>query len=177
MTGPVLPKQTPADQTPADQSLADQTAPGKPLTGRKVFFIAVAFFGVIIAVNLTMAVQAVGTFPGLETSNSYVASQTFDADRAAQEALGWDVAAELEDGRLRIAITGQDGKPVAPGQISAMLGRTTMRGQDSAPDLLFDGIAHVADVKAGPGKWELRIAAVAADGTAFRQRLILRVDG
>ena len=50
-------------------------------------------FGVIIAVNLTLAFNAVRTFPGLEVKNSYVASQSFDADRAAQNALGWDGAA------------------------------------------------------------------------------------
>ena len=63
----------------------------KPLTGRKVFLMFVAFFGLIIAVNVTMAVQAVKTFPGLEVANSYVASQTFDADRAAQERLAREV--------------------------------------------------------------------------------------
>ncbi len=147
----------------------------KPLTGRKVFLITASAFGVIIAVNVTMAVKAVGTFPGLETANSYVASQTFDADRAAQEALGWDVSAEIADGRLRLAITGPDGKPVAPAEITAMLGRTTMREQDRSPELVFDGTAHVADVDVGPGKWELRVSAVAADGTAFRQRIILHV--
>ena len=40
-------------------------------------------FGVIIAVNLTLAYQAVATFPGLEVKNSYVASQSFDVDREA----------------------------------------------------------------------------------------------
>ena len=49
------------------------------LTGRKVFFITAGAFAVIIGVNVTMAVLAVGTFPGLEVKNSYVASQSFDA--------------------------------------------------------------------------------------------------
>ncbi len=58
-----------------------------PITGFKVLMFAVAAFGTIIAVNVFMAYKAVSTFPGLEVANSYVASQTFDADRAAQEAL------------------------------------------------------------------------------------------
>ena len=53
----------------------------------------VAAFGVIIGVNLVLALSAVRTFPGLEVKNSYVASQTFDERRAAQEALGWTVSA------------------------------------------------------------------------------------
>ena len=59
------------------------------LKGKHVLGIAVGAFGVIIAVNLVMAYQAISTFPGLEVANGYVASQTFDADRKAQEALGW----------------------------------------------------------------------------------------
>lgn len=149
----------------------------KPLTGRKVFFITAAFFGVIIAVNVTMAVQAVGTFPGLETQNSYVASQTFDTDRVAQEALGWDIDAQVEDGRLRLAITGPDGQPVNPPEIAVMVGRTTVRDHDVNPTLTFDGAAHVAPVQLDPGKWELRLTATAADGTRFRQRIILHVAG
>ncbi|MDF0601064.1 FixH family protein [Psychromarinibacter sp. C21-152] len=149
---------------------------GKPLTGRKVFAIFAAGFGVIIAVNVVLAVQAVGTFPGLEVKNSYVASQTFDDDRAAQEALGWDVSAEVTGGALRVAITGPDGRPVAPEDLSVRLGRTTMQEHDMTPELIFDGTAHVAPVDAGPGKWELRVNAVAADGTEFKQRLIVHVD-
>lgn len=148
----------------------------KPLTGRKVFAIFAAGFGVIITVNVVMAVQAVGTFPGLEVKNSYVASQTFDDDRAAQEALGWDVSATVTDGELRLAIDGPDGRPVAPGELTVMMGRTTNRQHDMFPEMLFDGAAHVGEVESGPGKWELRVNAVAADGTAFKQRLILELD-
>jgi nitrogen fixation protein FixH len=38
----------------------------------------VAFFGVVIAVNLTMARLAIGSFGGVVVENSYVASQKFN---------------------------------------------------------------------------------------------------
>ena len=63
------------------------------LTGWHVLAIFVGCFSVIVTVNLTLAYNAVATFPGLEVKNSYVASQHFDAERRAQEALGWDVRA------------------------------------------------------------------------------------
>ena len=44
--------------------------------------------------------------------------QTQDAARAAQEALGWDVAASTDGDRVLIAITGPDGAPVAPPEMS-----------------------------------------------------------
>ncbi|WP_172300371.1 FixH family protein [Pseudoruegeria sp. HB172150] len=148
----------------------------KPLTGRKVFLIFASAFGVIIAVNVLLAVKAVGTFPGLEVKNSYVASQTFDAERAAQQALGWDVTAEVVDGSLVLIILGQDGVSVQPAVLEATLGRATVRDQDFAPDFAYDGRAYVAPVDLEPGKWDLRMTATAEDGTAFRQRIVMHVD-
>ena len=52
-------------------------------TGWHFTAIITAFFGVVIAVNLTMAVFATRTFGGVVVENSYVASQTFDRDRLA----------------------------------------------------------------------------------------------
>lgn len=63
------------------------------IKGWHVFTGFAGAFSIIITVNLTLAFQAVRTFPGLEVRNSYVASQTFDADRTAQLGLGWDVSA------------------------------------------------------------------------------------
>jgi nitrogen fixation protein FixH len=51
--------------------------PGE-LTGRKVAAIFVVFFGVIMAVNFTMASFASSTFGGVVVKNSYVASQKYN---------------------------------------------------------------------------------------------------
>lgn len=147
-------------------------AQGKPLTGRKVLLMTGSAFAVIIGVNLTLAYKAVSTFPGLETKNSYVASQSFDADRAAQEALGWDVGAFVQGGELRLRIW-RDGMPVQAKIISAVLGRATNVAQDQTPVLVFDGQDYVAPVDLAEGNWNLRLVAQAADGTTFRQRIIV----
>ncbi len=132
----------------------------------------VAAFGVIIAVNLTLAVNAVQTFPGLEVKNSYVASQSFDEDRNAQTALGWDVSAKLEGSNLVLTIV-QDGQPIAPDIESATFGRATNVSQDQTPVFFFDGAAYRAPVDVGPGNWNLRIKARSEDGTLFQQRIIV----
>lgn len=147
------------------------------LTGPRVFAMFASGFAVIIAVNLTLAYQAVATFPGLETRNSYVASQRFDADRAAQRALGWQVSARLDGPVLTLRILDAQGRPVAPDTLDAVLGRATNVSQDEVPAFAFDGQAHVARVAGGPGRWDLRLTATAADGTAFRQRIILHDRG
>lgn len=147
------------------------------LTGRKVLAIAVAFFGVVIVVNVVMATRAVGTFPGLEVDNSYVASQTFDKDRAAQVALGWVVEPSYDHGVLSILIRDKQGLPAAVKEIHAIVGRTTMAAQDKTPELTYSGGIFTAPLDLAPGAWLIHLEAKAADGTAFRQRLDLFVNG
>ena len=145
------------------------------LTGWHVLAIFVGAFSVIIGVNVVLAVSAVRTFPGLEVKNSYVASQTFNERLHAQQALGWTVRADAADGRVVLAITDRDGAPVQVGKMEATLGRATSVAEDRTPDFRFDGHAYVARETLGPGNWNIRMNAVALDGTAFEQRVILHV--
>lgn len=140
--------------------------------GKHVAAMFVTGFGIIIAVNLTLAWNAVQTFPGLEVKNSYVASQSFDAERSAQLALGWDVSARLQGDQLVLAIT-KDGQPVQPDITSALFSRATSVRADQTPQFTFDGTTFRAPVQAGAGNWNLRLVAQAADGTRFRQRIIV----
>ncbi len=148
----------------------------RQLTGRTVFLILVAGFGVVIGVNAVMAVLALGTFPGLEARNPYVVSQTFDADRDAQIALGWDVSVTFASGLLRLSILDDRGLPVEPETLDATLGRATHVNEDITPEFRFDGMTHIASAELAPGNWNLRVRATASDGTEFRQRVIVHVD-
>ncbi|MGB7261632.1 MAG: FixH family protein [Albidovulum sp.] len=130
-------------------------------------------FATILSVNLILAYNAVRTFPGLEVKNSYVASQSFDADRAAQVRLNWDVSARVQNGQLRVKIL-QDGTSIAPRIESAIFGRATSVAADQTPDFTFDGTAYVAAVDAKEGNWNLRLKLRADDGTLFQQRIIVR---
>jgi nitrogen fixation protein FixH len=78
-------------------------------TGRHMTAIICGFFGVVIAVNLTMATLASRTFGGTVVDNSYVASQKFNgwiAAGRAQKALGWQVAVALDEAR-HVRVTGK----------------------------------------------------------------------
>ncbi|MCB1336031.1 MAG: FixH family protein [Maritimibacter sp.] len=148
---------------------------GKPLTGRKVFAIFAGAFALIIGVNVFMAYNAIGTFPGLEVENSYIASQTFDAERKAQEALNWDVSAAIEGDEVLLTIIGPDGAPARVEAIEATIGRATQRTDDQVLAFRQNDVGvHVADIDPLDfGKWELRFVATAANGTPFRQRIQL----
>lgn len=148
----------------------------KRLTGWHVLAIFVGAFGVIIGVNLALAFNAVKTFPGLETRNSYVASQSFDTRRDAQVALGWAVSAEAREGAVILSITDARGAPVQVVDLQAVLGRATHVQDDVTPDFRFNGRAYVAFVEVGAGNWNLRMSAKALDGTPFEQRVLLHVE-
>ncbi len=147
----------------------------KKLTGWHVAAIFGGAFSIIITVNLTLAYNAVNTFPGLEVKNSYVASQSFDDDRDAQLALGWSVLAEARDGQILLSVTDANGAPVEVVNLDATLGRATHVQDDSTPAFAFDGKRYVAPADLGPGNWNIRMVAEADDGTVFRQRVILHV--
>ena len=147
------------------------------LKGWHVLAIAVSFFGVIIAVNAVLAVQAVSTFPGLEVENSYVASQEFDANRKAQEALGWTLATAYDPARKELALTFTDagGAPADLADLAVLVGRTTKAKEDSHPEFRREAGVYRAAIDLQPGKWMMHVTAHARDGTLFRQRIDLYV--
>lgn len=134
----------------------------------------VGAFGIIVTVNVTMATQAIRTFPGLEVKNSYVASQEFNTRLHAQQALGWDVYADWRDGMVHLAITDENG-PVRVKDLHAVVGRATQIADDVEPVLAFNGETYEAPLDLGPGNWNIRMTAIAEDGTEFIQRVILHV--
>lgn len=149
----------------------------REFTGKHMAIIMVSSFGVIIAVNLFMAYNAISTFPGVEVKNTYVASQHFNDRRDAQTQLGWSADASVTDGQLRLHLTDAAGQPVRPETLSVIVGHATNLNNDQTPDLQFDGQAFVGAVDVTSGNWVLRLSATAADGTTFTQRLSLPIKG
>lgn len=147
----------------------------REFTGRHAAILFCSAFGVIIAVNVTLAVNAVATFPGLEAKNTYVASQEFDTRRDAQQALGWTVSAQARGPHLVLSIRDGAGHPVRAKALEAVVGRATHVRDDVAPDFRFDGQDYLADLPLGAGNWNLRLKATALDGTEFQQRVVLHI--
>lgn len=145
----------------------------RPLTGRKVLAIAVAAFGTIIAANLTLAYSAVESFPGIEVKNGYIASQSFERERAAQELLGWNTRATYANGVLRVAVLDRDGA-AAPLQDAVIhLGRPTTAASVLEMAPADDGAGWSSAVNLAPGPWRIDVVGATPDGDRFRQHLIL----
>src|SRR5262252_5306331 len=89
--------------------------PKKPLTGRTVLLYLLAFFGVVIGVNVIMMALAIGTLPGLETEKPYQAGIGYNAEIAAaraQAARHWKVVSHIDrdaDGRAAVKVEARDG--------------------------------------------------------------------
>lgn len=143
----------------------------RELTGRHVLAITLTAFGVIIGVNLVMAFQAVSTFPGLETANSYVASQQFDRDRVAQAALGWTVTPEYDGRELTLMVRDRQGNPARVKSLTATIGRPTHVREDQTPRFVYDNGLFRAPLVLAPGIWNIHVTAEAWDGTRFQQRI------
>lgn len=134
------------------------------LTGRKVAAIFVVFFGIVMAVNFTMASFASSTFGGVVVENSYVASQHYNRwldAAAAQKKLGWTATlSRLPDGRAAVRFSG------APeGLVVSAVARHPL-GHAPEQALTFERSADGAFVSTkavAPGRWMVRIAAEAGE--------------
>ena len=87
----------------------------REFTGRHMLAIILAFFAVVIAVNLTMATLANTSWTGLVVENTYVASQQFNSkaeEGRAQAALGWTGKLTIAWGEVRYGLIDAVGKPV-----------------------------------------------------------------
>lgn len=150
-------------------------AAARPLTGRTVALIAAGAFVFMLVPNIVLTVFAVDTFSGLVVPNSYVASQTFDRDRTAQLALGWDVGLVHEDGVVRLTIDDADGRPVRPATVAVTVGRPTTTRDDRTLALEPTPSGYIAAADLPPGGWRVEIVATADDGTRFHQSRTLSV--
>ena len=80
--------------------------PGE-LRGGHVLAAMLAFFGIVIAINIAFSVIAVRTFPGEDEPHSYLQGLHYNetlAARAAQTALGWRAAVRIVRGREAVAL-------------------------------------------------------------------------
>lgn len=136
------------------------------ITGRKVLIAMLAFFGVIIAVDSVMMYQAISTFGGIETADSYrkgVAYNQRIAQDAAQDALGWkqDVTLDASTGTIAVTLTDRNGKGVEGLAISVILGRPATDAFDTSSDLIDRGNGrHEAAVpNLQSGTWVVAVSA------------------
>ncbi|MFC5386233.1 FixH family protein [Aquamicrobium segne] len=136
-------------------------------TGRHFLLIMIAFFSVIITVNLAMAYFAYSSWTGFVVRNAHIAGLEFNRksrEHQDQVALGWQTTLEGADGIFRFALTDAEGRPVELKSGMAIFRRPIGDTQDTmialtpvpngaldAPFALGDGIWNV-EIEADAGR-------------------------
>ena len=157
----------------------------KPLTGTKVFLMLVAFFGLVIGVNVTMMKLAIATLPGTDVDSPYAAGLTYEREISAahdQASRKWKVNAHIErrnDGGAMVQVEARDagGQPISGLKFGGRLERPTDKRADLDVDLAEAGVGiyrgNAASV--APGQWDLVIEGDAKGERVFlsRNRVIL----
>ncbi len=151
----------------------------RPFTGRHLLLVMLAFFGVIIAVNVTMAVFANTSWTGFVVRNSYVASQEFNdkvAAARAQQALGWQAELSIARGHAVLKLTDRDGRPLAMERAAIVLRSPASDAQDRTVELAADGIAMSALLDIQDGLWVVEIDAYVGGHEPWRDTRRIRVS-
>ncbi len=154
----------------------------REFTGRHMLAIMLAFFGVIIAVNVTMAVFANTSWTGLVVKNSYVASQQFNekaAEERAQAALAYVPTLRIDGAAISYAIADKDGRRVPIASASATLHRPVTTREDThvAFTIGHDGTARGTE-DLTDGVWIMELTADIGREHPWRdmRRIVIR-DG
>jgi nitrogen fixation protein FixH len=150
----------------------------RPLTGRKVLVMLVAFFGVVIGVNVTMMKLAIVTLPGTEVDSAYTASLGYEKEIAAahdQNARNWQVDAHIlrgTDGGATVQVEAHDtsGRPMTGLKFQGRLERPTDKRADLPVELAEVGIGvyRGSAPQVAPGQWDLVL-----EGDVAGQRMFL----
>lgn len=152
--------------------MATVNAPQKPLTGKHVLMMFIAFFSVIIAVNVTMATLASTSWTGLVVKNSYVASQEFnghlEASRA-QDALGWSAPLVLTPTDASVSIKNAEGDPIQGAKVLLDLKRPIIDAEDQLV-VLRETVpgTYAAKVDLSPVHWRASLRIETAEGVRYR---------
>src|SRR5258708_11466686 len=140
----------------------------KPLTGARVLFMLLAFFGVVIGVNMIMMRLAIQTLPGTDVDSAYSASLAYEKEIAAahdQNARNWKVDAHIQRGAdggatLQVEVRDNGGMPVLGLRFQGRFERPADRRADHQVVLVEEanGVYRGSAPMIEPGQWGLVLA-------------------
>lgn len=152
-------------------STATQT--NRPFTGWHMLAILVAFFGVVISVNILLAYYASASWSGLISSNTYVASQDFNIEAAkarAWAAEGFKGDFKVDGQMLEYRLAGPEAKIGHLTEITAIFHRPVGERQDFTMKLprTSEGF-YSASHNLAAGQWIVDLAAIENGQTIYHE--------
>lgn len=157
-------------------------APSKHmLTGRHIAIAMICFFGVVIGVNLTLAIFANSSWTGLIVKNSYVASQKFNSELESaerQRQRGWQADFEYRGKRFDLRLKNREGRELAGLAVALELGRAPHENDDLTRRLTERAAGlYSADIDLAAGLWVGVVTIRQAGSDPYRQNIRLTVPG
>jgi len=150
----------------------------KPLTGRMVFLMLIAFFAVVFGVNFIMMKLAIDTLPGTEVDSAYSASLGYEKEIAAardQNARNWRIDARIRrgpggDATVLVEARDNSGALMSGLKFQGRLERPIDRRADRPGELVEvgRGIYRGSAPVVAAGQWDLVL-----EGDAAGQRMFL----
>jgi nitrogen fixation protein FixH len=115
-----------------------ETPSAAKLSGGTVLASLIAFFGVVIGVNVVMMTLAISTMPGLEVESPYIAGLKYNAEISAareQAGRGWRMTSHVDrdaGGRAVVSVEARDrnGAPLTGLALTVRLARPTDKRAD-----------------------------------------------
>lgn len=143
----------------------------KELTGRHVLLMLLAFFGVMLAVNIYFTFMAVTSFRGEDVPRSYRQGLEYNqtiAARGLQNELGWTARVNQTDTHIILAFHDSEGQPLNHLNVEAKLRHPVDTARDIPLTFTQDNNGrYAAEAKALKGKW-LLIANAQTDTQDFK---------
>jgi nitrogen fixation protein FixH len=139
-------------------------------TGWHMLATMIGFFGVVIAVNVVMASDAIRTFGGMVVDNSYVATMHYNrwlAEGRQQEREGWQAVPTTGPNGLIALSLSRAGRPVDDATISIVANHPV--GLVAAQTFRLHSTGrgtYRSDAPLPHGRWLLRIDVRAGTDTA-----------
>lgn len=156
---------------------------GFRITGRHVLIALLAFFGIVVGVNLVFVHLALDSWTGLTDRDSYRTGLSWNRTlerSAAQKSLGWtvDVASRTERtaqaGELRLEVTltlsDRAGRPLTGLALSGEARHPVLETNDRAIAFVETGGGRYVGTAVLPGAadWGLKLVATRPDGPDYR---------
>lgn len=148
---------------------ADEPPSSRSLTGRHVLLFILAFFGVIITVNMIFLTYALRTFPGESMKKSYLQGLHYNDildERAAQAALGWRAEIVRADrvageGVIELQLFDESGAPLSALNVTGELRRPAHSRDDRLLSFAHrgEGLYHASAGPLDAGVWALTVQA------------------
>jgi nitrogen fixation protein FixH len=139
------------------------------MTGRRVWWYFVAFFGLIASVNAVMATLAIRTHAGVVTEHPYEKGLAYNAVVKAQNkqaALGWTSELYYNNSALHFTLRDKNNHPIMPEKATATITRPTQKGLDFVVELKSEATSISFPAH---GLWHVQVDATHA-GMHYQQR-------